>query len=272
MTAGLEGPERFAGHRYPQVLPVPDHVVPGNLAPWAHVDPQQRRGLDLSLVEQRLRLAERHLDVAALPGEPEEMIALATARHRPVTRRSAVLVALFEDEGETHVVLTRRAYTLRNHRGEVALPGGLSEANEDPVATALREAREEVGLDERSVAVVGWLSPLVSVASNSAIWPVIGLLGGRPNLVGDPAEVDRVFTVALADLVAEGSFLEERWRRAHRRPGVDEAGYFPMYFYRVPGDLIWGATARVLTELLCGVLRVEWPDAHRVWGQVSPVD
>jgi hypothetical protein len=84
-------------------------------------------------------------------------------------------------------------------------------------------------------------------------------------MITDPAEVDRAFSVSLKDLVAEGAFLEERWRRAVRRPGADEDGYFPIYFFAVPGDVIWGATARVLTELLCLVTGVEWPDAQRVW-------
>jgi hypothetical protein len=66
-------------------------------------------------------------------------------------------------------------------------------------------------------------------------------------------------------LLADGAFLAERWRRASPRPGADKDGYFPIYFYAVPGDVIWGATARVLTELLCVLTGVAWPDAHRVW-------
>ena len=83
--------------------------------------------------------------------------------------------------------------------------------------------------------VVGWLSPIVTLALGSAIWPVIGFLDERPVMVTDPVEVDRAFTVSLTDLLMEGTFLEERWRRAQPRPGADEDGYFPIYFYRVPG-------------------------------------
>ena len=154
---------------------------------------------------------------------------------------------------------------MREHRGEIALPGGRSDAGESPSDTALREAREEVGIPESSVRVVGWLSPIVTLSLGSAIWPVIGFLDRRPEMVTDPAEVDRAFTVPLADLLAEGTFLEERWRRDLARPGADADGYFPIYFYRVPGDLIWGATARVVTELLCDVTGVEWPEAKRAW-------
>ena len=193
------------------------------------------------------------------------MHVVGDARRQIVTRCSAVLVALFEEDGETHVILTRRSALLRQHRGEIALPGGTSEPGESPIATALREAREEVGIDESRVDAVGWLSPIVTFASGSAIWPVVGLLDARPSLVIDPREVDRAFSVTLADLMREGAFVEERWRRDLMLPGADAEGYFSIYFYRVPGDVVWGATARVLTELLCIVAGVDWPDADRVW-------
>ena len=214
----------------------------------------------------RLRAAGRDLDVAPPPGEPPELAAVADARRQPVTRRSAVLVALFEEDGETHVVLTRRSRALRHHGGEIALPGGRSDEGETPVHTALREAHEEVGLDPGVVEPVGWLNPIVTFASGSAIWPVIARLPGRPEFVVDPVEVDRAFTVALSDLMREGAFVEERWRRDQPRPGSDAEGFFPIYFFAVPGDVIWGATARVLTELLCVVADVAWPDAQRVLG------
>lgn len=258
-------PTRFAGHRYPQVIPVPDEIREGAPAPWSHLEAPRRRRLTSRLVLERLRAAGRTFDVAALPGEPSELAAVADARQIAITRRSAVLVALFDEEGEAHVILTRRSFTLRAHRGEIALPGGANDPGEDLIDTALREAHEEVGLELSLVAPVGWLSPLVTFASGSAIWPVVAHLDARPDLVADPAEVDRVFTVALADLAEEGAFIEERWRREQRRPGADDDGFFPLYFYRVPEDVIWGATARVLTELLCVALDVEWPEEGRRW-------
>ncbi len=251
-------PPRFPGHDYPQVIPQPDEVRPGRAAPWAHLEPSQRRGLTTSRVLERLGRAGRNLDgVARQPGE------LAEARNAArITRRSAVLVALFDEAGEAHVVLTRRAFFLRSHRGEIALPGGAIDEGEDPVAAALREADEEVGLAPELVRPVAWLSPLVTFASSSAIWPIVGGLTERPRLSAQPSEVDRVFTVSLAELVAEGNFLEERWARA--RPGADAEGFVPIFFYRVPGDVIWGATARVLTELLCLVLEVPAPETTRL--------
>jgi 8-oxo-dGTP pyrophosphatase MutT (NUDIX family) len=139
---------------------------------------------------------------------------------------------------------------MRVHRGEIALPGGRSHEGETAVDTALREAHEEVGLEPASVTPIAWLSPLAAFGANSSIWPIVGFLERRPELTIDPSEVDRAFTVALSDLVAEGAFVEERWRRPILRPGGDDEGYYPLYFFKVPGDLVWGATARVLAELL----------------------
>ena len=257
-------PARFEGHEYPQTLPEPDDIQVGALAPWSTLTTSERTGLSLQLVESRLREALRHLDNSVIPGDPSAL-ALAEREGQAITRRSAVLVALFEEDGETHLVLTRRSFSMREHRGEIALPGGRSDDGETPTETALREAREEVGIDESTVRVVGWLSPIVTLALGSAIWPVIGFLAERPVMLTDPAEVDRAFTVPLSDLLADGTFLEERWRRELARPGADVDGYFPIYFYRVPGDLIWGATARVVTELLCVVTGVQWPEAKRAW-------
>jgi len=261
----LGEPARFTGHEYPQNIPEPDEILSGGPAPWAHLAPESRRGLSLAVVEERLAHAHRHVATSPIPGDPAEMAAVADATRRPITRRSAVLIALFEEDGESHVVLTRRAFHLRHHRGEIALPGGASDPGETPLDTALRETREEVGIAESLIRPTAWLSPIVTFASGSAIWPVVGLLDERPEMVIDRGEVDRVFTVSLAELLAEGSFLEERWRRLESRPGSDVDGFFPIYFFRVPGDLIWGATARVLTELLCVVTGVDWPDAGRIW-------
>ncbi len=264
MARDARWPARFEGHVYPQAIPEPDDIQPGAPAPWSTLPSIARRGLDLGLVEARLLDGHRHVATSPIPDDFSAMVAVGDAARRPITRRSAVLVALFEEHGETHVVLTRRSAHLRQHGGEIALPGGRSDAGETPVTTALRETREEVGIDESLVRVVGWLSPIVTFASGSAIWPIVGLLQHRPHFVTDPSEVERAFTVSLADLLAGDAFLEERWRR-EQRPGSDEDGYLPIHIYRVPGDLVWGATARVLTELLCVVTGVAWPELNRGW-------
>lgn len=259
MAPSSDQRKRFPGHQYPQVIPEVEFVQAGAPAPWSLLPPSRRMGFSMAEVRRRLGDVERLLEVGGPPEVPVELSIVADASPVPVTVRSAVLVALFEEDGEAHVVLTRRSLALRHHRGEVALPGGRSEAGESDVETALREAFEEVGLRPELVAPTAWLSPIVTFASGSSIWPVVGLLSRRPTFVVDPLEVDRVFTVALRDLVSDGAFLEERWHRSAPRRGSDEDGYFPIFFFKVPEDVIWGATARVLCELLCLMTGVAWP-------------
>jgi 8-oxo-dGTP pyrophosphatase MutT (NUDIX family) len=259
MTHPGERPERFAGHRYPQTIPEPLDIQAGLPAPWSFLPLESRVDLSFDTVISRLRGADRLLESSQPPDEPEELGIVADDVPMPITQRSAVLAALFEEDGEAQLVLTRRSMTLRYHRGEIALPGGRCELDETPTETALREAQEEIGLDPSGVTPLAWLSPIVTFASGSSIWPVVATLQGRPTFTLQTSEVDRVFSVALKDLAADGAFIEERWRRTEWRPGVDDEGYFPIYFFKVPGDVIWGATARVVAELLALVTGAPWP-------------
>jgi 8-oxo-dGTP pyrophosphatase MutT (NUDIX family) len=259
MTHPGERPERFAGHQYPQTIPDPLDIKDGLPAPWSLLSLASRSDLTFDKVIERLRAANRLLEHSQPPTEPEELGIVADDTPTPITQRSAVLIALFEENGETHLVLTRRSMTLRYHQGEIALPGGRCEVDETPTETALREAHEEIGLEPSLVTPLAWLSPIVTFASGSSIWPVVGTLEHRPTFTIQTSEVDRAFSVALKDLVAEGAFVEERWRRAEGRVGSDDDGYFPIYFFKVPDDLIWGATARIVAELLAVVTGAEWP-------------
>lgn len=166
----------------------------------------------------------------------------------PDARPSAVLVPLFEEGGEAHVVLTRRAATLRSHTGEVSFPGGRIDPGETAVEAALREAWEEVRIDPRTVEVIGELGPLSTASGRSAITPVVGALPGRPRLEPNPAEVERAFDVSLRELLADGVHWEERWDSEW---GADR----PIHFFDLPEDVIWGATARMLHQLLTLVAR-----------------
>lgn len=169
---------------------------------------------------------------------------------------SAVLVALFEERGEVRTVLTRRSAALRAHSGEVSFPGGRIDDGEGPLEAACREAAEEVALDPAAVQPAGWLRPVLTLSSTSLILPVVGVLGGRPRLVANEAEVARVFDVALADLVADGAFHEERWTVPGRRVDGSPDGSFPVWFFDVATETVWGATARIIFELVCLVLGV----------------
>jgi 8-oxo-dGTP pyrophosphatase MutT (NUDIX family) len=164
-------------------------------------------------------------------------------------RAAAVLVALFEEDGETRVVLTRRTTTLPSHRGEVSFPGGKADVGEDLRIAALREAHEEVGLAPDDVEVVAELDHLVTVASRFVLAPFVGILAARPALVANPHEVDRVFDVALAQLLEDGVSHQEWWEVLGERR--------PVSFFELAGDTVWGATARILFQLLSRVTHDE---------------
>jgi 8-oxo-dGTP pyrophosphatase MutT (NUDIX family) len=167
---------------------------------------------------------------------------------------SAVLVALFEEVGEAHLVFTRRSASLRSHRGEVSFPGGRLDPGELPEAAALREAHEEVALDPKDVTAVGWIHPVLTMVSGSLIMPVVATVAGRPRLVGSPDEVERVFEVSLRDLADPAIFHEERWSIPGRLIPDSPDNSFAVWFFEVEGEMIWGATARMIHELLCLVL------------------
>jgi 8-oxo-dGTP pyrophosphatase MutT (NUDIX family) len=166
----------------------------------------------------------------------------------PALAPAAVLVALFEEDGEARVLLTRRSGTLRDHTGQVSFPGGRIDAGEDVTSAAVREAEEEVGLDRSLVRVVGWLDSVRTVGSNTLVTPIVASLDRRPHVHPSPSEVARVFDVSLGSLMVDGVFHEERW------PAQDGTATYPVWFFDTDGETIWGATARILVSLLASLV------------------
>src|ERR1700737_2463433 len=119
--------------------------------------------------------------------------------HRPLARKAAVLIGLFEQEEELYLVFIRRATTLRSHSGEIAFPGGSVDLTDaSPVETALREAQEEIGLDPSRVEVLGILPPVFTVVSNFLITPVVAFLPrGLGELNLQSGEVNKFFLFPL---------------------------------------------------------------------------
>jgi 8-oxo-dGTP pyrophosphatase MutT (NUDIX family) len=156
---------------------------------------------------------------------------------------AAVLLALYGWPEKPGLIFTERRADLRRHAGEISFPGGLrDEADADLAATALREAEEEIALDPAVVELSGTLPPASTFVTGYRIHPFVGLvpnpaeLGLQPN----PAEVGTVLTFSL-DVLRENYAM----RRLVRR-GIP----FHTPTYEVEGQLIWGATARILGELL----------------------
>ncbi|MEH3054866.1 MAG: CoA pyrophosphatase [Patulibacter minatonensis] len=158
-------------------------------------------------------------------------------------RPASVLVPLIAGDDHLRVLLTRRSPELTKHAGEFSFPGGRPEPHDDgPLATALREAHEEVGIAADLVEVVGSLPPTTTYKTGYAITPYVGLIAAPPEWVAQVSEVAEVAEPKLTDLVAA--------RYVHRFERSDgEALDMPVF----PLDeerQVWGATARILDELL----------------------
>ncbi|MEO1549145.1 MAG: CoA pyrophosphatase [Pseudomonadota bacterium] len=154
---------------------------------------------------------------------------------------ASVLLAVVERRRTPYLVLTRRAARLRNHAGQVALPGGKVDATDaDAIAAALREAQEEVSLAPSHVEVLATL-PAHETVTGFSITPVLGRVTGSFAAQPDAREVSEVFEVPLSHVLTRGHFrVEARQWQGHKRQ-----------FYTVPYGpyYIWGATARILRTL-----------------------
>jgi 8-oxo-dGTP pyrophosphatase MutT (NUDIX family) len=154
---------------------------------------------------------------------------------------AAVLVPLFVRDGAVHAVFTRRPDDMRRHPGEISFPGGRSDPEDaDLPATALREAHEEIGLQPDGVELLGALQPTPTIATNYAVYPFVGLIEPGHEWTLSAREVAEVLELSLPDLRAGYE------RRRLVRRGMP----FRTDVYVVGESLIWGATARILGDLL----------------------
>ena len=178
-------------------------------------------------------------------------------------RPSAVLILLAEGATGAEVLLTRRSMTVNSHRGEVCFPGGRLDPGEDSVTAALREAHEEVGVAPDLVTIVGELYPIGTYVSRSWIVPIVGYVAEPFALHARTSEVDRVFWISLHCLTQPGTFREEWWPLpSGERDSLEARRERPIYFFDLDDETVWGATARMLHQLL----RV----AHRIEGDEPP--
>jgi 8-oxo-dGTP pyrophosphatase MutT (NUDIX family) len=156
------------------------------------------------------------------------------------TSLAAVLVPILVAAPEPRVVFTRRTETLSRHAGEISFPGGLADEGEDPASAALREAEEELGLAPADVELVGSLPRVHTRVTGILIVPYVGFLARDPRFTPNPHEIADVLELRLADLVAHGGESEFE----------HEGRAFQTHVYEVDGQVIWGATARILWSFI----------------------
>jgi 8-oxo-dGTP pyrophosphatase MutT (NUDIX family) len=210
-----------------QRIPRPEGARAGGPPPWDGLAPQ-------SGAEQLARLRTVLASRPAGPPPP----GFDVEEPRP----AAVLIPMFLEGGALEIVLTRRAAHLRAHTGEVAFPGGAVDPGESLEQAAVREAYEEVGIEPATVEIVGELDHLVTVGSRFTIAPFVGLLPARPVLRPNASEIERAFAVPVDELLGRETWREEIWDLPW--------GVHQMAFFEIEGDTVWGATGRILCQLL----------------------
>ncbi len=174
--------------------------------------------------------------------------AALSRRPRAVLDRSdlvsaAVLVPITDHDGP-HVVFTKKTADVPHHKGQFSFPGGVVETRDGSrVETALREAWEEIRLPAEAVEVLGLLDDTPTRATNFVITPVVGIVRAAVAFEPDGREIERVIEVPLPTLRDPAILRTEMWERDGER--------HPVLFYQVSAaDVVWGATARILSQFL----------------------
>ena len=148
-------------------------------------------------------------------------------------RASAVLIPLFYNQGQYHVLFTRRSEEVDFHKGEVCFPGGTREPSDSSLLqTALREAEEEISLKAQDVEILGEFDDSVTLTSNYVISPFVALIPHPYPFKADGREIREIFSVPLSFLMDEANFKQDS------------------YAYEYEGHIIWGATARILRQFI----------------------
>jgi 8-oxo-dGTP pyrophosphatase MutT (NUDIX family) len=180
-------------------------------------------------IVDRLRLAVR---------DPTEPVPAAPDGLRP----ASVLLLCDPMSPGVPLLFVLRSEDLRHHPGQIAFPGGGAETvDADAVATALREAGEELGIQPESVDVLGLLSPFSTVVSGRWLTPVVGLQRGPIDLRTDEFEIAEWFRIDIADLLVAPHTVRE----------IERNGMLGrVHYYEASGRVIWGITGAILHELL----------------------
>ncbi len=169
---------------------------------------------------------------------------LKTYDHEQVSvKLSSVLVLLFPEDEKLFVCLMKRPSTMKHHPGQISFPGGkVEEQDTSAEMTALREAQEEVGINPESVEILGKLSDLYVEVSRFSIQPFLAWANQKPEFEINSGEVESLILFPLSDFMACETILET---------GMETfSGVLQVRYYPFDGEIIWGATAMILSELM----------------------
>lgn len=161
----------------------------------------------------------------------------------PRLKRAAVLIPLFKKDGEYHILFTRRTDQVGHHKGQISFPGGRQDKKDkDLLTTALREAREEMGIEEKDVRILGELDDICTATTDFCVSPFVALIPHPYPLKANRQEIEEVIEVPLSVLLDKGRFRQELYEK--------DGQPFRVYFYQLKDHTIWGATAKILKQLL----------------------
>ena len=156
---------------------------------------------------------------------------------------AAVIIAIYYKEEEHHILFTKRTERVKEHKGEISFPGGAYEEPDGTLLnTALRECTEEIGLAPEAVELLGELDDSPTISSNYIISPFVAAIPWPYPFKLDPIETEEIIEAPISAL------LDENCR--HEETRVLGGQLVTTYFYHYQGEIIWGATARMLKELL----------------------
>ena len=159
---------------------------------------------------------------------------------------SAVLIPLYDKQGEYYILFIQRTNRVKDHKGQISFPGGAYEEGDNNLRqTALREAAEEVGLAAEDVEVLGELDDLRTIGSSYVISPFVARMPWPYQLKVDGWETEEVIEVPISALLNKSNVSQDK--------AILEGGEIDQYYYHYQDKIIWGATARILNQFL-GIL------------------
>jgi 8-oxo-dGTP pyrophosphatase MutT (NUDIX family) len=158
-------------------------------------------------------------------------------------KAAAVLIPMYQKQGNYSIVLIRRTETVKDHKGQISFPGGAREIEDGTLLhTAIRESREEIGLHMKDIEVIGELDDEITTTSNYVVTPFVAMIPWPYRFTKNKGEVAEIMEVPIKALLKKGC-LKSNTETLNGQP-IDS------YTYNYEGKVIWGATARILKKLL----------------------